>query len=238
MPRYQRPSSIELAQQKAQRAMVEGVGGLQFVAQAPPGLGRLIRIPFYQVVATIGFASLDPGVIANAAAMPAAYAAGSASATHPVVSVLPPVGPITVTATATLATPQISWATMRIVGFEAIVYEPILPAVPMMQFAFQNLQIGGGATLFVHQDFAPAGMYLAGQDSFAGLRDYPLLRSPNTSTVQIQGVGDGTGLGPDAVSFSCNLVCEILMDDNYGSHIPGPYARPGALVRQGGSFVQ
>jgi len=28
-----------------------------------------------------------------------------------------------------------------------------------------------------------------------------------------------------------------LVDDQYGAHIPGPYARKGAMVRQGGSFV-
>jgi len=237
MPRYQRPSSVELAQQKAQRAMVEGVGGLQFVAQSPPGLGRLIRIPFYLEVAAAGFVALDPNALANAADIAAAYAAGSASNTHPVISFAPPAA-AGAGATATVTTPQISWATLRIVGFESIVYEPILPAVPMMQLAYQQLQIGGGASLFVHQDFAPASIYLAGQQSFAGLRDYPLLKSPNTATVQVQAVGDGTGVAPgDAVAFSSNLVCEILTDDNYGSHVPGPYARPGALVRQGGSFV-
>ena len=238
MSRYQRLSPTELAQQKAQRAMVEGAGGLQFVAQSPPGLGRLIRIPFYLDIATPDFVALDPNVVANALAVSNAYAAGSASNTHPVNSFCTAVGNV-VTGTATLQTPQISWATLRIVGFESVVYEPILPAVPMQQLAFQQLQIGGGATLFVHQDFAPASIYLAGQASFAGLRDYPLLKSPNTATVQCQAVGDGTAASPgDAVAFSANLVCEILTDDNYGSHVPGPYARPGALVRRGGAFVQ
>jgi len=27
------------------------------------------------------------------------------------------------------------------------------------------------------------------------------------------------------------------VDDNYGAHVPGPYSRKGALVRQGGSFI-
>jgi hypothetical protein len=94
--------------------------------------------------------------------------------------------------------------------------------------------VGGGANLFVHEDFAPGSIYLAGQDSFAGLRDYPILRSPNQSEVSVQGMGLDTSAG---ATFSCSLVCEILQDDNYGAHIPGPYARPGALVRQGGSFV-
>ena len=39
------------------------------------------------------------------------------------------------------------------------------------------------------------------------------------------------------IIFSANLICEILVDDQYGAHIPSPAARPGALVRQGGAFV-
>ena len=38
-------------------------------------------------------------------------------------------------------------------------------------------------------------------------------------------------------TFSAALLCEVLVDDNYGAHVPGPYSRKGALVRQGGSFV-
>jgi hypothetical protein len=45
------------------------------------------------------------------------------------------------------------------------------------------------------------------------------------------------GVTVSRINFSASLVCEILVDDNYGAHIPGAYARAGALVRQGGSFV-
>jgi len=78
------------------------------------------------------------------------------------------------------------------------------------------------------------------------LRDYPLLKSPNVAEVAVQvfspvaaaALPPATdGLGWDLQQlFSCNLVCEILQDDNYGSHVPGPYARSGAMVRRGGSF--
>lgn len=218
---------------KINRALVEGVGGMQFTAQAPPGLGRLIRIPFYMETVQGGFTSLA-GQLTTAPTF-----AATASTTHPIINALVAGLPATGGAggTAILRTPQISWAILRIVGFEASVGEPVLPSGPAMEISFQDLKIGGGATLFVHEDFAPSRIYLAGQDSFAGLRDYPILKSPNQAEVQVQAVGLSGAPASNTLNFSCNLVCEILQDDNYGAHIPGPYARPGALVRQGGSFV-
>jgi hypothetical protein len=133
-------------------------------------------------------------------------------------------------------TPQISWASLRIVGFESNIRYPSYPTaiVGAMDLGFTGLRVGGGADLFVAEDYSPGSVFLMGQSSFAGLRDYPLLEAPNTAEVTVQAVGAAAS---DVLWFSCNLVCEILMDDNYGAHIPGPYARPGALVRQGGSFI-
>lgn len=223
------PEARWAAQSKIDRSMVDGVGGMQFTSQAPPGIGRLIRIPFYLIDTVIGFHALS-GQLA-AAITPAT---GSVSATHPAVFLFPPAA-AGATATAILRTPQISWAILRVVGFEANTLDPVLPPTAPMEIGFSDLKIGGGATLFVHEDFAPASIYLMGQDSFAGLRDYPILRSPNQAEVSVQGMGLPAPAA--GVTFSSNLVCEILTDDNYGAHIPGPYARPGALVRQGGSFV-
>lgn len=209
------------------QALVDGVGGLQFTAKAPPGLGRLVRIPFYLSQTQAGFAALsgqDTPIVA------------AASTTHPVVNVLTAAfpggggtGPI-----ATLRTPQISWAMLRIVGFETCVDQLLVSFAPLMEISFRELKIGGGATLFVHEDFAPARIYGSFLDTFAGLRDYPILRSPNQAEVQVQAFGFA---GSDTLNFSCNLICEILLDDNYGAHIPGPYARPGALVRERSSFL-
>ena len=223
------------AQNQINRAMTDGVGGLGFTAQAPPGIGRLIRIPFYMSTGAAGFNALTTAPIAGAAV-------GAANATQPVISGQSPfeatgAGAATVTGTITLTTPQISWATLRIVGFETAVYYPVLNNGPCSQLVYSDLQIGGGANLFVHEDFAPANIYLAGQDSFAGLRDYPILKSPNTAQVQAQIVGIA-GVVTSRITFSASLVCEILVDDNYGAHVPGPYARAGAMVRQGGNFVR
>ena len=221
----------------------DGQGGLQFTAQAPPGIGRLIRIPFYLTNATQGFDPQVPGTLATAAAGYTS-AGGTVSAVDPVI--LATNNLVNIGANAALVTPAISWATLRIVGFESSVSQAKSPNVNgVVGLVFQDLQIGGGANLFIHEDFADSSLYASSNDNFAGLRDYPLLKSPNTARVTCAITGTGVALpGVSGVAtqvshllFTANLVCEILQDDNYGSHVPGPYARKGAMVRRGGSFI-
>ena len=208
-----------------------GMGGLKFVAQSPAGPGRLIRLPFYIETAVDGFEAIAPG----ASGAPAA--AGTASLTSPIIAAWAS-SAIGTGNTALLKTPQISWATLRIVGFEVSINEGEITGGgnAKTELVFSDLQIGGGANLFVHEDFAPSHLYLAGQDSFAGLRDYPLLKSPNVAQVNVAVFTPvAAGAVPPAAAavvdwqkskiFSCNLVCELLQDDNYGAHITGPYAR-------------
>ncbi len=236
MARKNLPSvpSYLAAQTKINQALTDGVGGIQFTVQSPPGVGRLIRIPFYLTNGQNGFAALT-STGNSAAAVAASLAAGAtiASSTDPLIAAGPP-GAAGAGNTATLFTPQISWATLRLVGFEASVFGATIPSAPVAQLGFSDLKIGGGANLFVHEDFAPADIYLDSQPSLAGLRDYPLLKSPNVAQVSVQNVG---AVASDVVIFAANLICEILVDDQYGAHIPSPAARPGALVRQGGAFV-
>ena len=93
-----------------------GQGGLKFVATSPPGMGRMIRIPFYMETSqSAQFNSSEPGV--------AAFAPGGtavASTSSPII-IVSPVNSASVGTAITLKTPQISWATLRIVGFECIV---------------------------------------------------------------------------------------------------------------------
>lgn len=222
-----------MARSNVNEALTSGVGGLQFNAVAPPGLGRLIRIPFYLTNTVAGFAALAQNELAVTTT--AALLTGRQSNSVPVILFDPAnLAAAGASDDATLFTPQISWATLRLVGFEASVSQYVLPAAPPAETCFRDLQIGGGATLFVHEDFAPSRIYSAGQGSFAGLRDYPIIESPNVAQVTTEIIGTLTS---PRITFSASLVCEILTDDNYGSHIPGPYARAGALVRQGGSFT-
>ena len=198
---------------------VEGVGGLMFQAEGPPGIGRLVRLPFYPTVA-------------NALTTTAA-GVGAASSTNPVF-IDSPAALGTSAGVHALQTPQISWAMLRIVGFETQTRVQKAISTPGPVMLVSDLQIGGGANLFTHEDFGDATIYDADQPEFCGLRDYPILRSPNTATVSVQQVGN---LDDEDLTFSASLLCEVLVDDNYGAHIPGPYSRKGALVRQGGSFV-
>ena len=217
------------------QAMVDGVGGLDFQAQSPPGIGRLIRVPFYL---TTGIATQICSLAQNvtAAAVNGLILNGTVSATIPwnIVDFAGLAAAARQTGIGIMQTQQISWATLRIVGFEANCMYPVLAPALQGEVTFSDLQIRGGASLFVHEDMAPANIYLVGQPSHAGLRDYPVVKSPNVATVNVAAVGMPTS---PRISFSCNLIAEILVDDNYGAHIPGPYARAGAMVRQGGSFV-
>lgn len=216
------------------KALVDGVGGMQFTAQSPPGVGRLIRIPFYLQTGVANQIASEQ-VNQTQAVFNAALAVGTANQVVPTCVIdFAALGAATSTGIAFMQTPQISWATLRIVGFEISRQDATLAPGPAPEVCVSDLKIGGGANLFVHEDFAASGVYLAGQSSFAGLRDYPILKSPNTATVAVQGLGTATSA---RIVFSASLVCEILVDDNYGAHVPGAYARPGALVRQGGSFV-
>jgi len=221
---------------------IDGIGGLEFQTQAPPGVGRMVRLPFYPVTAVAGYNG----------------AAGTQSLTNPVLTALIPNAYGNALASITMSTPQISWATLRIVGFETDIHMTVnnsgtdgaalaptegLNSIYAPKLIVQDLQIGGGANLFTHEDFADGQIYDSAQPEFCGLRDYPILKSPNVAQVTVAAIGSG---GPAAggqvagtqnITFSVALLCEVLQDDNYGSHIPGPYARKGAMVRRGGSFV-
>lgn len=221
-------------QTKINQALVDGVGGIQFTVQSPPGVGRLIRIPFYLTQGVIGFAALtSTGNTPLDVGLSLTVGPTIASSSDPLIAAGPP-ALAGAGNTATLFTPQISWATLRVVGFESSVFGATLPSAPVAQIGFAALKIGGGANLFVHEDFAPADIYLDSQPSLAGLRDYPLLKSPNVAQVLVQNVG---AVASDVITFGANLICEIVVDDQYGAHIPSPAGRPGALVRQGGAFV-
>ena len=210
------------AQLATAAAGVEGVGGLMFQAQSPPGLGRLLRLPFYPNTAHTGTitaggqnaaSSTNPTMIESAALV---NAANSSNTQH------------------TLQTPQVSWATLRIVGFEATSssFKGIGNTGPSMLVS--DLQIGGGANLFTHEDFADAFIYDANQPEFCGLRDYPILKSPNQASVTALHVGDQVG---ETITWSCALLCEVLVDDNYGAHVPGSL-RPQGCPRPPGRLLR
>lgn len=201
---------------------IEGAGSLLFTANSPPGIGRLLRLPFNPVEANPSFitaageglaSTVNPTVIAD----PSLAAAGQCSS----VSSL-------------FQTPQISWATLRLVGFESSWQRQVGISNPGGFMFVKGLKIGGGANLFTHENFADATIYDAAQPEFCGLRDYPIIKSPNIAQVEAFYGGD---ISNETLTGSFSLLVEVLVDDNYGAHIPGAYARKASMIRQGGSFV-
>jgi hypothetical protein len=201
---------------------IEGIGGLQFQAASPPGVGRLLRLPFYA-----------NGTIPVSTTVTTSQGLSTPSATNPVL-IFSSSGLNAGSGIVNLATPQISWAVLRLVGFETQAKNFKAIQNPGAQIEVQQLKIGGGANLFTHEAFAPAHIYDANQPEFCGLRDYPIIRSPNFATVQAAMVN---AVATETTTFSCSLLVEALIDDQYGAHIPSPAARRGAMVRAGGSFA-
>jgi hypothetical protein len=108
-----------LASQAAvNKAMVDGVGGLQFTAMSPPGIGRLIRIPFYLTTGQANqIASLGENLTAVQTTANITNATTSATVPWCIVDFANLPGAANgQTATAIMQTPQISWATLRIVA--------------------------------------------------------------------------------------------------------------------------
>jgi len=218
-------------------AGVEGVGGLAFQAPSPPGLGRLIRVPFYLTSYTgpTGVTAMltDGGFDAPAIANPTVIASIPAPAARNLAGM-------------TFQTPQISWADLRVVGFQAAQtpFTPvffnldILVTVETLRpfLLVKELFVGGGANLFSQEGYIDAILYSPLVPEFAGLRENPLLLSPSVATVSAAISGQTILVGPvlqrASITFALNLVCEILDDDNHGRHIPGPYVRRDALIRR------
>jgi hypothetical protein len=226
-----------LAQPIEGAAGVNGVGGLYFQAQSPPGQGRLVRIPFYLFQLPTTF----PANVITAAG------AGLPSATNPLVIAqipYPAGGPSQRFITGMqLQTPIIEWGRLRVVGFQAY-QNPFVPtgvdgsgrlATIFRPFLLvKHLIVGGGANLFSQEGYVDAGLFSPRVPEFAGLRGYPLLESPNRAFVSaaVSGLSDATVFAQlTSVTFSLNLIAEVLDDTMFGSHIPGPYARRDAMLR-------
>jgi hypothetical protein len=199
---------------KARNAYIQGAGRLEFNSLSPSGLGRQVLIPFYLENTVTGFQVLSPtGLVNN-------------STSSPNVLITPVVNGGT--NIAQLRTPQISWSVLRMVGFVTNIYQPSIPSIAPLDVCFSDLKVGGGATLFVHEDFGSGTMYETDNQN-PGLRDYPLVLSPNRVEVSVQGMGLTSAIG---TQFSCAILCDILQDDEYGLHVPGPYARKGAIQKK------
>lgn len=188
---------------------LRGSGGLQYQVDSPPGVGRQVLVPFELLAGNLPVAA---GVVAAGTRfMP--LLAGEAVNQLQMVSA------------------NIPWAVVRIVG---VITSTTRQGTVTDQIEVIGLQVGGGANLLLAQTGGRVEAFDIANEHLAGLRDYPLLRSPNQAFLTL-GFRDGTAiaaalLGNNLVTAA--LVCEVLADDNFGAHIPGPYARGQALTRQ------
>jgi len=199
---------------KARNAYIQGAGRLEFKSSSPSGIARQVLIPFYLESSASNFQVLTPSGLS------------STSLTSPNILITPTAAGAT--NTAILRTPQISWSVLRMVGFVTNIYTPAIPSTAPLDVCFSDLKVGGSTSLFVHEDFGSGTLYLT-DNSNPGLRDYPLVLSPNRVEVAVQGIGLATS---PATQFSCAILCDILQDDEYGVHVPGPYARKGAIQKK------
>lgn len=207
-----------LASDKVLLANAGTLGGLDFQVASPPGIGRLVTLPFYPT-------SVNADLVT-------AGGASTASSQNPNVIAL--IGNTTTNCVPsfTMQTPQIAWAQLRIVGFE-VEFKTLCSqdaSAPMLLVS--DLKIGGGTNLFTHEEFGSANFYVQDIEDYAGLRDYPLLEAPNIAEVTVSAVSP-TATG-DRITFSMSLVCDVVSDDNYGEHLVGPYARGASMVKYKG----
>lgn len=215
---------------------VDGIGGLMFEAQAPPGLGRLVRIPFL-------LSQVAPSVLGGAVVSDGGPNLPAINTPTIIVGLVNQrsLGGLT------FETPIIEWATLRVVGFQAdYMVSPSMTVSGDSRWFHQrpflmvkNLMVSGGANLFSMEGYQDGTVYTTQVPEFAGLRDYPIVQAPNFMRVEaglggIQFFGPGPGSGPTvsgSVTLSMEIIAEVLDDAEYGRHISGPYARKDALLR-------
>ena len=191
------------------------LGGLEFQATSPPGVGRLVALPFYPTVVNEDVTTNSGTNVASETNPVCIYSIGNTTAN--------------VGTPMTMRTPQISWAVLRVVGFEAEFRTNSAQNLSTPTLLVDNLRVGGSTNLFTHENASDVAFYDVNKEYYAGLRDYPLLTAPNTTEVTVSAISpSATG---DTVTFSLSLVCEVLSDDEYGVHLPGPYARGASMVR-------
>ena len=195
-------------------AQLDGAGSLQYTVEAPPGVGRLDRIGF---------------TIQNLGGLPVAGAAINAVGDPQIVI---PAG--TGAGNCVMTTPQISWAVVRIVGVEITrtINNPGGGAPDLIQIT--NFNIGGGADLLIQAGGVDLAYFASGLNTKVGLRDFPILRSPNQAFLNVAWAnavaGANTTAGDHIVGF--DLIVDVLADDNFGAHLPGAYARTDSLIRK------
>ncbi len=125
--------------------------------------------------------------------------------------------------------------------WQAGVNPPYITTVPIVGYGAPNnyykngqlyllirgLAVGGGANLLSQDGFIDATPYDAKATDFPGLRAYPELASPDQAFIEAAVVGPPLA----SMTFTINLVCDIMSDRDFGDPTIGPYDREAAMDR-------
>jgi len=169
-PGYGKPSNLA-----ASAAGVNGIGGLQFQAKAPPGEGRLIKLPFY--LYEMDFtqsAFVAPEVGPMVVTSQGADIVDEVSPT--VIATMPnDAGGRRVLSGFKFRTPQISWAKLRVVGFETTQMQTVYGGNDPTATAATPSPLPDSAALVDLYDVGPGSGATGRYDSFASI---PVLPAP------------------------------------------------------------
>ena len=256
------PDSASQAGLQADRALVSGIGGLGFRSLAPPGAGRLVRIPFYPYnpsQAWTGSSGIqNPG-------------------DDPVLDLVIPAGSMK-SDRMTMLTYQFDYGAYKILGLQTNFQgsyntgettsqgpPPIpRPSVPGgVGISMGNLALYNGQTLMVQledmdasnfqllPDYRSSLMfygaattggqrenpynYLARRSRFfPGLRDYPVVFGTANVTLQVQAFISQPMTVDTNIPFTCYVVADLVEDYVYGDPVNNSApARAGANLKLG-----
>jgi hypothetical protein len=231
------PQTVEGWVDQGNREGIDGVGAQAFEVEAPPGIGRLLKLPFYPLTVPAAYTGANPLMTTSAGT-------NLPSATNPTI-ILQVANGTTFAPPMRLTTAQISWAKLRVVGFEVCTREEavdlqIAPAgggrTPRPWILAKDLHVDGSANLFPQHEWMDTAPFNFVSPEYPGLRAYPLLERTKTASVSISSTFGVIPAGlaivnSNSITFSCSLIVEVLEDEQYGSHLSGPYARGAALER-------
>lgn len=236
------------------RELMNGLGGLAFNVQSPPGSGRLARLPFYparDVNSWTGTGGIEhPG-------------------DDPVLNLI--IGAAARTADAVrMFVPKIDYGIYRVLGLQTNHQESYglralpFPDFPAVAISISNLELYNGQQLFLQDPLeeiaadtysilptsttrspnptfpfeAPYNYGRRRSRFFAGLRDYPVIKNNVEVFLTVRAFikVPVPGIIPPRleIPFTANLIVDILEDKVFGDPVnPSPVSRAGATIKLG-----
>lgn len=182
-PGYAKPSNLA-----ASAAGVNGVGGLRFQAKAPPGEGRLVRIPFYLYEMDFNqssFVAPEVGPMVTTAA-----GANAVSETNPTVIATMPndASGRRVLSGFKFRTPTMGWAKLRVVGLEATQRQSVYGGNDPDGTAQTPSPLPNAAVNVDLYDVGPGSGATGRYNSFASILNPPAPVGPTQGGLPIAGI--------------------------------------------------